>query len=200
MTINLLEDVAPSSNSLGAVTDMGQRMFDLEREIDNLENLLKEKKQSLTKLAEQDLPDLMQELNVKEFTLNNGAKCEIQDITSGSIPSASAITRAKTEEDKNELEVRQQQCFEWLRNTGNGSLIKSNVEVQFGKNEDKECNEFTEELRKRNMFYRRAVGVHPGSLNSMLRERLSDGKDVPSDLFKLYVGRKAKLKGGYHGE
>jgi hypothetical protein len=50
------------------------------------------------------------------------------------------------------------------------------------------------------MFYRRAVGVHPGSLNSMLRERLSDGKDVPSDLFKLYVGRKAKLKGGYHGE
>ena len=200
MTINLLEDVAPSSNSLGAVTDMGQRMFDLEREIDNLENLLKEKKQSLTKLAEQDLPDLMQELNVKEFTLNNGEKCEIQDITSGSIPSASAITRAKTEEDKNELEVRQQQCFEWLRNTGNGSLIKSNVEVQFGKNEDKECNEFTEELRKRNMFYRRAVGVHPGSLNSMLRERLSDGKDVPSDLFKLYVGRKAKLKGGYHGE
>ena len=200
MTINLLEDVAPSSNSLGAITDMGQRMFDLEREIDNLENLLKEKKQSLTKLAEQDLPDLMQELNVKEFTLNNGAKCEIQDITSGSIPSASAITRAKTEEDKNELEVRQQQCFEWLRNTGNGSLIKSNVEVQFGKNEDKECNEFTEELRKRNMFYRRAVGVHPGSLNSMLRERLSDGKDVPSDLFKLYVGRKAKLKGGYHGE
>ena len=200
MTINLLEDVAPTSNSLGAITDMGQRMFDLEREIDSLENLLKEKKQSLTKLAEQDLPDLMQELNVKEFTLNNGAKCEIQDITSGSIPSASAITRAKTEEDKNELELRQQQCFEWLRNTGNGSLIKSNVEVQFGKNEDKECNEFTEELRKRNMFYRRAVGVHPGSLNSMLRERLSDGKDVPSDLFKLYVGRKAKLKGGYHGE
>jgi len=200
MTINLLEDVAPTSNSLGAITDMGQRMFDLEREIDSLENLLKEKKQSLTKLAEQDLPDLMQELNVKEFTLNNGAKCEIQDITSGSIPSASAIARAKTDEDKNELEVRQQQCFDWLRNTGNGSLIKSNVEVQFGKDEDKACNEFTEELRKKNLYYRRAIGVHPGSLNSMLRERLSDGKDVPSDLFKLYVGRKAKLKGGYHGE
>jgi hypothetical protein len=200
MTINLLEDVAPTSNSLGAITDMGQRMFDLEREIDSLENLLKEKKQSLTKLAEQDLPDLMQELNVKEFTLNNGAKCEIQDITSGSIPSASAIQRAKTDEDKNELEVRQQQCFDWLRNTGNGSLIKSNVEVQFGKDEDKACNEFTEELRKKNLYYRRAIGVHPGSLNSMLRERLSDGKDVPSDLFKLYVGRKAKLKGGYHGE
>lgn len=200
MTINLLEDVAPTSNSLGAITDMGQRMFDLEREIDSLENLLKEKKQSLTKLAEQDLPDLMQELNVKEFTLNNGAKCEVQDITSGSIPSASAIQRAKTDEDKNELEVRQQQCFDWLRNTGNGSLIKSNVEVQFGKDEDKACNEFTEELRKKNLYYRRAIGVHPGSLNSMLRERLSDGKDVPSDLFKLYVGRKAKLKGGYHGE
>jgi len=194
MTINLLEDVAPTSNSLGAITDMGQRMFDLEREIDSLENLLKEKKQSLTKLAEQDLPDLMQELNVKEFTLNNGAKCEIQDITSGSIPSASAIARAKTDEDKNELEVRQQQCFDWLRSTGNGSLIRSNVEVQFGRDEDKLCNDFTKELQDRSIHYRRAVGVHPATLNSFLKEKIENGSNVPRDTFKLFEGRKAKIR------
>jgi hypothetical protein len=28
--INLLEDVAPASNSLGALTELGQRMYDLE--------------------------------------------------------------------------------------------------------------------------------------------------------------------------
>jgi len=95
MTIDLLEDVAPSSNSIGAVADMAQQMFDLEKEINDLSELLKQKKQNLTKLAEQDLPDLMQELNVKDFTLNNGAKVEVQDIASGSIPSASAIMRAR---------------------------------------------------------------------------------------------------------
>ena len=195
MTINLLDDVAPASNSLGAVSDLAQTMFDTEKEIESLEKLLKEKKQNLTKLAEQDLPDLMQELNMKDFTLNNGAKVEIQDIASGSIPSATAIMRAKPE-DRPELELRQQQCFDWLRGNNAGDLIKSNVEVQFSKGEDKACNDFTEELRERNLFYRRAVGVHHGRLNSFIKEQLSDGKDVPHDLFKIYVGRKAKLTGG----
>ena len=36
MTIDLLEDVAPSSNSIGAVADMAQQMFDLEKEIEDL--------------------------------------------------------------------------------------------------------------------------------------------------------------------
>ena len=195
MTINLLDDVAPASNSLGAVSDLAQTMFDTEREIEDLEKLLKEKKQNLTKLAEQDLPDLMQELNMKDFTLNNGAKVEIQDIASGSIPSATAIMRAKPE-DRPELELRQQQCFDWLRSNNAGDLIKSNVEVQFSKGEDEACNEFTKELRERNLFYRRAVGVHHGRLNSFIKEQLADGKDVPHDLFKIYVGRKAKLTGG----
>jgi hypothetical protein len=195
VTINLLDDVAPASNSLGAVSDLAQTMFDTEREIEDLEKLLKEKKQNLTKLAEQDLPDLMQELNMKDFTLNNGAKVEIQDIASGSIPSATAIMRAKPE-DRPELELRQQQCFDWLRGNNAGDLIKSNVEVQFSKGEDEACNEFTKELRERNLFYRRAVGVHHGRLNSFIKEQLADGKDVPHDLFKIYVGRKAKLTGG----
>jgi len=195
VTINLLDDVAPASNSLGAVSDLAQTMFDTEKEIESLEKLLKEKKQNLTKLAEQDLPDLMQELNMKDFTLNNGAKVEIQDIASGSIPSATAIMRAKPE-DRPELELRQQQCFDWLRGNNAGDLIKSNVEVQFSKGEDEACNEFTKELRERNLFYRRAVGVHHGRLNSFIKEQLAEGKDVPHDLFKIYVGRKAKLTGG----
>ena len=198
MTIDLLEYVAPSSNSIGAVADMAQQMFDLEKEIEDLNELLKQKKQNLTKLAEQDLPDLMQELNVKDFTLNNGAKCEIEDITSGSIPSTGAIIRAKGD-DRNELEIRQQRCFDWLRANNAGSLIKSNVEVQFGRDEDEACNKFANELRERNLFYRRAIGVHHGSLNSFIRERLTDGKDVPQDLFKLFMGRKAKITGGNNG-
>ena len=198
MTIDLLDDVAPASNSLGAITEMGQEMFNLQKEINELNDLLKQKKQSLMKLAEQDLPDLMQELNVKDFTLNNGAKVEVQDIASGSIPSASAIQKAKGD-DKAELEVRQQQCFDWLRANGAGDLIKSNVEVQFGRDEDQACNNFTDELRERNLYYRRAVGVHHGSLNSFIRERLTDGKDVPHDLFKIFAGRRAKITGGNNG-
>ena len=97
MSINLLDDVAPASNELGAIADMAQQMYDLQTEIIQAEESLKRKKQDLTKLAEQSLPDLMQELNIKDFTLNNGAKIKVEDIVSASIPSAGSIERAKAQ-------------------------------------------------------------------------------------------------------
>ena len=192
--IDLLEDVAPASNELGAVTDMAQRMFDLEDEISDLEELLKSKKQDLRMLAEQNLPDLMQELNLKDFTLKNGSKVEVKEIISGSVPSQGAIDRAKDEQSKVSLQMLQQQCFDWLRKNGGASMIKSNVEVQFGKDEDKACNDFTKRLREENLYFKRAVGVHPATLNKYLQERLGEGKDVPIEMFRVYTGRKASIR------
>ena len=192
--IDLLEDVAPASNELGAVTGMAQKMYDLENEITSLEEQLKSKKQDLRMLAEQDLPDLMQELNLKDFTLKNGAKVEVKEVISGSVPSQGAIDRAKEEDKRVELQMLQQQCFDWLRANGGGDLIKSNVEVQFGKDEDEACNQFTQKLRDEKLYYKRAVGVHPATLNKYIQERLGDGKDVPLEMFRVYTGRKANIR------
>ena len=193
MKIDLLDDVAPASNEIGAVADMASRMLNLQEEIIRSEEALKQKKQALTKLAEQDLPDLMMELNIKDFTLSNGAKVEVNDIISGSVPAAGAIDRAKGD-DKVDLEMRQENCFDWLRANGAGDLIKSNVEVQFGRDEDDACNTFIDELQDRHSYYKRAKAVHPGTLNSFIKERLSEGKDIPHDLFRIYTGRKAKIR------
>lgn len=192
--IDLLEDVAPASNELGAIADVAQRMFNLEDEIKQLEEALKQKKQNLKTLAEQDLPDLMQELNIKNFTLSNGAKVEVKDVISASVPSQGAIDRVKDEDEREAMRMLQQQCFGWLRENGLGDLIKSNVEVQFGRNEDDACNEFTEELRERKLYYKRAVGVHPSSLNATFKERMGEGKDVPVEMFRVYMGRKANIR------
>ena len=195
MSINLLDDVAPASNELGAIADMAQQMFDLEEEISAIELSLKQKKQDLNKLANQDLPDLMQELNIKDFSLNNGAKVKVEDVVSASVPSQSSIIRAKGD-DKAELEIRQQQCFEWLRANGGAELIKSNVEVQFGRDEDALCNEFTQELKNRSLHYKRAIGVHPATINSFIKEKIDNGQNIPRDLFKIYEGRRAKIRKG----
>ena len=193
MKIDLLDDGAPASNEIGAIADMASQMLEVENEINRLEEALKQRKQDLTKLAEQDLPDLMQELNIKDFTLSNGAKVEIKELISGSVPSGGAIDRAKGD-DKVSLEILQQQCFDWLRDNGAGDLIKSNVEVQFGRDEDDDCNAFTEELRDRQIYYKRVVAVHPGTLNSFIKERMSEGKEVPHDLFRVFTGRRAKIR------
>jgi hypothetical protein len=192
--IDLLMDVAPASQELGAVADMAQRMNDLEAEILQLEETIKQKKQELKMLAEHDLPDLMQELNIRSFELNDGSKVEVKDVIQASIPSSSSIERQKEESVRAELLVLQAQCFDWLRSNGGADLIKSSVEVQFGRDEDAIATAFTESLRDQHLNYKRATSVHPQTLNSFMRERLSDGKEVPMDLFRIYTGRRANIR------
>jgi hypothetical protein len=191
--INLLEDVAPASNELGAITEAAERVLDLENEIRTLENQLKEKGQTLRKLTEQELPDLMQELNVKDFTLTNGAKIGLVDIVSASIPSAGAINRAKGD-IKEELLTRQKRCFGWLRKNHGGPLIVSNVEVPFGKHEDQKCSEFKKKLRQEKVFYNEYTGVHPQTLKAFIRECLEKGINVPVEDFRLYTGQKVQIR------
>tara|TARA_R110001583_G_scaffold70751_3_gene199868 strand:- start:820 stop:1413 length:594 start_codon:yes stop_codon:yes gene_type:complete len=191
--INLLEDVAPASNELGAIAEAAQRAQVLRNEIDELTQQLKEKEQRLKSLTEQEMPDLMQELNVKNFTLTDGSKVSLVDIVSASIPSAGAIEKAKGD-NREELYERQQQCFDWLRGNGGGELIKSNVEVQFGKGEDNSCTEFKKELRDKKIFYRDSMGVHPQSLKAFITECFGRGINVPSDIFKLYTGQKVQIR------
>jgi len=38
------------------------------------------------------------------------------------------------------------------------------------------------------------VGVHPQTLKATVRERIESGLDMPSDLFKTFVGNQTKIK------
>ena len=95
--INLLEDVAPASNSLGALTELGQRMYDLEKEIEQIEITLKKKKQEYKIISEEELPDLMSELNSQAFALGNGQGVYLHEFMSHSLPTKTAIVRQKDE-------------------------------------------------------------------------------------------------------
>ena len=193
MKINLLEDVAPASNEIGAITEAVQRVQKLEKEIGLMRDQLKEKEQNLRKLNEQEIPDLMTEMNVKNFTLTDGSKVGLIDIVSVSIPSAGALDRAKGD-TKEELYERQQACFAWLRKNGGSELIKANVEVQFGKGQDNACSDFKKELRGRKVFYKESTGVHPQTLKAFISEALGNGKNIPVDIFKLYTGQKVQIR------
>ena len=193
MEINLLDDVAPASNELGAIAEAAQRVLILQDEINALREQLKDKEQTLRQLTETEMPDLMQELNVKDFTLTDGSKVSLSDIVSVSIPSAGAIDRAVGDK-KEELYQRQQECFDWLRKHGGADLIKSNVEIPFGKGEDDRAKDLKENLRKDKIFYRESVGVHHQTAKAFIGECLTRGINVPAEMFKLFTGQKVQIR------
>ena len=193
MEINLLDDVASSSNELGAVSELAERQLQLEDDIVALEDQLKQAKQDLKRVTEQDLPELMQSLNIKEFKLNDGTRITVNDIVSGSIPSQGAIDKAKGDK-RDDLKLRQERCFEYLRGAHASSMIKNVVEVQFQSGEDEKCAEFKEALGETDHLYSSKAGVHPSSLNAWLKEQIAEGKNVPYEDFKVFTGNRAKIE------
>ena len=193
MEVNPLDDVASSSNELGAVSELAERQLQLEDDIVALEDQLKQAKQDLKRVAEQDLPELMQSLNIKEFKLNDGTRITVNDIVSGSIPSQGAIDKAKGDK-RDDLKLRQERCFEYLRGAHASSMIKNVVEVQFQAGEDKECKDFKDSLLESDQLFSTKAGVRPSSLNAWLKEQIAEGKNVPFEDFKVFTGNRAKIE------
>ena len=191
--INLLEDVAPASNSLGALTELGQRMYDLEKEIEQIEITLKKKKQEYKIISEEELPDLMSELNSQAFALGNGQGVYLHEFMSHSLPTKTAIVRQKDEGLKNELMVRRQKCFQWLRENTAESLIKNTVKVNFDRKEDEQCRQFTKEISDRGINYSLEETVNSKTLSNHFDGMLKEGKELPTDLFKIYTGSVGKF-------
>jgi hypothetical protein len=130
----------------------------------------------LLKLKRDDLPALMDELELTEFVLKSGARIRVKPGVSASI----------TEQNK-------PQAFAWLITNGFGGIIKTLVEVQFGKGEHDAAEKAAALLKTR--FKDREVSVdesvHSSTLNAFVKERMEKGEGVPLDLFGVFTYKEA---------
>ena len=159
-------DIAKSCNKL----------LETQNEIAKLEDRLKTFKTTETTLSEQTIPNLMQQAGVSLIKLKDGSSVEIKPFYAARIPSS------KVEE-----------AFEWLRTNGHGDLIKNNVMLTFGRNQDNEAKSLVAELRDKGHNVKQAEKVEPMTLKAFVKEQIQDGKNVPADLFGVYVASKTKI-------
>ena len=159
-------DIAKSCNKL----------LETQNEIAKLEDRLKTFKTTETTLSEQTIPNLMQQAGVSLIKLKDGSSVEIKPFYAARIPSS------KVEE-----------AFEWLRTNGHGDLIKNNVMLTFGRNQDNEAKSLVAELREKGHNVKQAEKVEPMTLKAFVKEQIQEGKNVPVDLFGVYVASKTKI-------
>jgi hypothetical protein len=84
-------------------------------------------------------------------------------------------------------------AFTWLRENGHGDLIKNNVMLTFGRNQDNEAKSLVADLREKGHNVKQAEKVEPMTLKAFVKEQIQDGKNVPADLFGVYVASKTKI-------
>jgi hypothetical protein len=161
-----MEDIATACNKL----------LDVQKEVSELEDKLKKKKEEELKLSEQDIPNLMQKAGAASIKLTDGTAVEIKPYYGARIPAS-----------------RTEEAFNWLRENNFADLIKNNVTLTFGRNEDNVAKSIVDDLRNKGHNVKQAEKVEPMTLKAFVREQIEKGKDVPADLFGVYVATRTKL-------
>ncbi len=162
---------------LSSVAALARRSKLLEKEIEEIEAVLSERKDQQRKLLEETVPNMLAELGMKDFTMSDGSKITIKPFYSASIK-----------------EENRAQAYEWLRENGYDDIIKNTVSVRFGRNEDQLCEALLNLLREQNYPVEQAQKIEPQTLKAWVREQVERGSAFPTELFGVHIGQKATIK------
>ena len=152
------------------------KLASLEDQIKAIESDLKQLKQQADHLSGDVIPTMMTEMNIKTLKLADGSAVEVKPVYGASIPA-----------DKKE------EAFKWLRDNGLGDLIKNEVTVSFGRNEDNKAAEYAVLAQGQGYQPTQKLKVEPMTLKALVRERLEAGHEMPSDLFNVFAGNRTKI-------
>ena len=165
------------NEDLTSVGALAKRAKLLEKEIEDMETVLKERKDQQRKLLEESIPAMLQELGMKKFTMADGSTIDVKAFYSASIK-----------------EENRAVAFEWLRANGYDDIIKNTVSVRFGRNEDELCAVLLDYLREQNYPVEQAQKIEPQTLKAWVKDMVERGVEFPNETFGLYVGQKATIK------
>ena len=162
---------------LSGISALAKRAKQLEKDLEDQETVLKEKKEQYRKLIEEAIPEALAGLGMKSFKMEDGSSIEVKSFYSASIS-----------------EARRAEAFEWLRTNNFGDLIKNTVSVRFGRGEEQLCQRAMEMLTSSGFPVEQAEKVEPMTLKAWVKERVEKGSELPSELFGGYIGQKATIK------
>ncbi len=177
--INYEEDkkeLLDEATNVNKLSDQVVRLRDLEDKLKIKEEELKKLKKDVEILSGDVIPTMMTEMNISTLKLSDGSAVEVRPIYGASI-------------SPNNREA----AFNWLRDNGLGDLIKNEVTVSFGRNEDNKAVEYTVLAQGQGYQPIQKLKVEPMTLKALVRERVESGQDMPSDLFNVFAGNRTKL-------
>ena len=177
MSISYREDKQEQIKSVANPNELAskvQELKNLEDEIANAEDSVKKLKEKANAISQFEIPQMMEQMNIKKLKLKDGETVEVSNFYSASI-------------------VDQEAAFQWLRENGRGDIIKNDITVTFGKGEDNKAAEYAVLAKGQGYEPVQKIGVHPQTLKALVRERLENGQDVPEELFKPFEGNQTKI-------
>jgi len=153
------------------------KLLETQKEINTLEEKIKTLKETERNLSDNIIPNLMRESGLDMLRLTDGSKVEVKPFYNANI-----------------TEAFRERAHNWLRENNADDIIKNTITLQFGKGEDDKANTVMQEALQKGYVAKQKTAVHPMTLRGFVKDRILEGKPVPSDLFSVYVANRVTIK------
>ena len=171
------QDAMSRTENIQSLADQVQRLEGILRRIELSENNLKDLKKEHQSISGEVIPTMMSEMGLSELKHQDGSHLKV------STSYRATITEANKEA-----------AFNWLRNNGLGDIIKNEISVSFGRNEDNKAASYAELAKGQGFQPTQKMKVEPMTLKALVRERIEAGKDMPTEIFGVFSENKTTIK------
>lgn len=164
-------------NILAQISSTARDILDAQEAVRLAEEALKDAQGRLKALQEDVMPELMSVAGQEELTTIDGLKVSIKE-----------LVRGQPSKDN------EREAFKWLRESGNGGIIKSEVIADLGKADQEAVQKALETITAAGLKAKAKQGVHWQTLGALVREKLAKGEVVPLDLLGVHMWKQAEVK------
>ena len=171
------QDLMKKTDNIQSLADQVERLEGLLQRIELSENNLKDLKKAYQHISGEVIPTMMSEMGLSELTLKDNTKLKV-----------STSYKAHISEANKEM------AFNWLRENGLGDIIKNEISVSFGRNEDNKAADYAELAKSSGFQPTQKMKVEPMTLKALVRERLESGKEMPTEIFGVFTENKTTIK------
>jgi len=171
------ENVLQKTTSLQSLADQVEKLESMQRQLEIQEDSVKEKKKQIDYISGEVIPTMMSEMGLSHLKLIDGSTVDVKPNYSANISVANRDA-----------------AFQWLRENGLGDIIKNEISVSFGRNEDNKAADYAALASERGFQPTQKLKVEPMTLKALVRERLEAGKKMPTEIFNIFVGNKTTIK------
>ncbi len=176
LNIEQFSNIELDNNTVSSITEKCNELKTLQDSIEEKEEEISKLKQKAKSYEERIIPDMMQEAGVQKLELSDGTKVEVKPFYAAKIP-----------------ESRNDEAFDWLRNNGHGDMIKNVLTANIDKGQDNQVSVLIDLCEKLDFSYTQKQKVEPMTLKAFVKEQVEKGKEVPFDMFGVYIANKTKL-------
>ena len=180
MTIDFEKDQEQVLDKTTNINKLADKIKELQAQQEQLqiqEDAVKQKKKDIEYLSGEVIPTMLSEMGLSFLKLQDGSSVEVKTNYSAT------ITQANKEA-----------AFNWLRENGLGDIIKNEISVSFGRNEDNKAADYAELAKGQGFQPTQKMKVEPMTLKALVRERIEAGKEMPTEIFGVFSENKTTIK------